>query len=124
MLSLCPPSLAVLSVHPLLPSPALALSGSLCTSLPLIPLSLSLCLSPSVSLPLSLYLCLPPPSRFNSHEAAAHAIVSVNGSSLEGHVVKCYWGKETPDMVNPMQQGQLALPQVTSPPRPTLHASL
>ncbi|XP_059921487.1 cytotoxic granule associated RNA binding protein TIA1-like isoform X2 [Gadus macrocephalus] len=51
--------------------------------------------------------------RFNSHEAAAHAIVSVNGSSLEGHVVKCYWGKETPDMVNPMQQ-QMALPQVVS----------
>ncbi|KAG2468810.1 TIA1 protein, partial [Polypterus senegalus] len=43
--------------------------------------------------------------RFNSHEGAAHAIVSVNGTSVEGHVVKCYWGKETPDM-NPMQQVQ------------------
>lgn len=49
-------------------------------------------------------------SRFNSHESAAHAIVSVNGSSIEGHVVKCYWGKETPDMMNPMQQ--MSVPQV------------
>uniref|UniRef100_H3D7H4 TIA1 cytotoxic granule-associated RNA binding protein n=1 Tax=Tetraodon nigroviridis TaxID=99883 RepID=H3D7H4_TETNG len=42
--------------------------------------------------------------RFNSHEAAAHAIVSVNGTTIEGYVVKCYWGKETTDMVSPMQQ--------------------
>lgn len=42
--------------------------------------------------------------RFNSHESAAHAIVSVNGTTIEGHVVKCYWGKETPDMINPIQQ--------------------
>ncbi|KAJ8360898.1 hypothetical protein SKAU_G00174230 [Synaphobranchus kaupii] len=45
--------------------------------------------------------------RFNSHEGAAHAIVSVNGTSIEGHVVKCYWGKETPDMMSPMQQVQM-----------------
>lgn len=43
-------------------------------------------------------------NRFNSHESAAHAIVSVNGTTIEGHVVKCYWGKETPDMINPVQQ--------------------
>lgn len=49
-------------------------------------------------------------SRFNSHESAAHAIVSVNGTSIEGHVVKCYWGKETPDMMNAMQQ--MHVPQV------------
>lgn len=49
--------------------------------------------------------------RFNSHESAAHAIVSVNGSSIEGHVVKCYWGKETPDMMSTMQQ--MPLPQVS-----------
>ena len=49
-------------------------------------------------------------SRFNSHESAAHAIVSVNGTALEGHIVKCYWGKETPDMMNPMQQ--MPMPQV------------
>ncbi|KAM9841481.1 cytotoxic granule associated RNA binding protein TIA1-like isoform 1-T1 [Aulostomus maculatus] len=45
--------------------------------------------------------------RFNSHEAAAHAIVSVNGTSVEGYVVKCYWGKETTDMVSPIQQVQM-----------------
>lgn len=48
--------------------------------------------------------------RFNSHEAAAHAIVSVNGTTIEGYVVKCYWGKETTDMVSPIQQVQM--PQV------------
>lgn len=48
--------------------------------------------------------------RFNSHEAAAHAIVSVNGTTIEGYVVKCYWGKETADMVSPIQQVQM--PQV------------
>lgn len=54
---------------------------------------------------------LPPSlSRFNCHDSAAHAIVTVNGSSIEGHIVKCYWGKETPDMMNPMQQ--VAMPQV------------
>lgn len=49
--------------------------------------------------------------RFSSHESAAHAIVSVNGTSVEGHLVKCYWGKETTDMMNPMQQVQV--PQVS-----------
>uniref|UniRef100_A0A8C4DFR4 RRM domain-containing protein n=1 Tax=Dicentrarchus labrax TaxID=13489 RepID=A0A8C4DFR4_DICLA len=48
--------------------------------------------------------------RFNSHEAAAHAIVSVNGTSIEGYVVKCYWGKETTDMVSPIQQVQMPQP--------------
>lgn len=47
--------------------------------------------------------------RFNSHEAAAHAIVSVNGTSIEGNIVKCYWGKETADIVQgPIQQVQMA----------------
>uniref|UniRef100_A0A3B4AVE3 RRM domain-containing protein n=1 Tax=Periophthalmus magnuspinnatus TaxID=409849 RepID=A0A3B4AVE3_9GOBI len=45
--------------------------------------------------------------RFNSHEAATHAIVSVNGTSIEGYVVKCYWGKETTDLVSPVQQIQI-----------------
>ncbi|KAB0405888.1 hypothetical protein E2I00_010037 [Balaenoptera physalus] len=49
---------------------------------------------------------------FNSHESAAHAVVSVNGTTIEGHVVKCYWGKETLDMINPMQQqNQIGYPQ-------------
>lgn len=47
--------------------------------------------------------------RFNSHESAAHAIVSVNGTTIEGHIVKCYWGKETPDMVSPVQQVRTSL---------------
>lgn len=42
--------------------------------------------------------------RFSSHDSAAHAIVSVNGTVIEGHVVKCYWGKETPDMGKSPQQ--------------------
>uniref|UniRef100_A0AAY4B608 RRM domain-containing protein n=1 Tax=Denticeps clupeoides TaxID=299321 RepID=A0AAY4B608_9TELE len=42
--------------------------------------------------------------RFGSHEEAAHAIVSVNGMSVEGHTVKCYWGKETSDMMSSVQQ--------------------
>ncbi|XP_078143568.1 cytotoxic granule associated RNA binding protein TIA1-like isoform X3 [Centroberyx gerrardi] len=45
--------------------------------------------------------------RFNSHEGAAHAIVSVNGTSVEGYVVKCYWGKETTDVASPIQQVQV-----------------
>lgn len=48
--------------------------------------------------------------RFDSHEGAAHAIVSVNGTCIEGHIVKCYWGKETAD-IRSMQQMQM--PQVT-----------
>uniref|UniRef100_A0A667YBE0 Nucleolysin TIAR n=1 Tax=Myripristis murdjan TaxID=586833 RepID=A0A667YBE0_9TELE len=42
--------------------------------------------------------------RFSSHESAAHAIVSVNGTAIEGHMVKCYWGKESPDMAKNPQQ--------------------
>ncbi|XP_068924965.1 cytotoxic granule associated RNA binding protein TIA1 isoform X11 [Petaurus breviceps papuanus] len=53
--------------------------------------------------------------RFNSHESAAHAIVSVNGTTIEGHVVKCYWGKETLDMLNPVQQNQIGYPQTSAP---------
>ncbi|KAF3842356.1 hypothetical protein F7725_024307 [Dissostichus mawsoni] len=36
--------------------------------------------------------------RFSTHDSAAHAIVSVNGTAIEGHIVKCFWGKESPDM--------------------------
>uniref|UniRef100_A0A8C8DNL6 TIA1 cytotoxic granule-associated RNA binding protein-like 1 n=1 Tax=Oryzias sinensis TaxID=183150 RepID=A0A8C8DNL6_9TELE len=42
--------------------------------------------------------------RFSSHDSAAHAIVSVNGTSIEGHAVKCYWGKESTDMAKNPQQ--------------------
>ncbi|KAK1790402.1 hypothetical protein P4O66_014305 [Electrophorus voltai] len=46
--------------------------------------------------------------KFDSHEAAAHAIVIMNGTGIEGHMVKCYWGKETAD-VRAMQQ--MPMPQ-------------
>ncbi|XP_078449401.1 cytotoxic granule associated RNA binding protein TIA1-like isoform X2 [Lampetra fluviatilis] len=42
--------------------------------------------------------------RFATHESAAHAIVSVNGSTIEGFSVKCFWGKEASDPVNQFQQ--------------------
>ncbi|TNN34614.1 Nucleolysin TIAR [Liparis tanakae] len=42
--------------------------------------------------------------RFSSHDGAAHAIVSVNGSAIEGHVVKCFWGKESTDVAKSPQQ--------------------
>ncbi|XP_042288854.1 nucleolysin TIAR isoform X1 [Thunnus maccoyii] len=42
--------------------------------------------------------------RFSSHDSAAHAIVSVNGTAIEGHMVKCFWGKESPDMAKNPQQ--------------------
>uniref|UniRef100_A0A8D0AQU2 Nucleolysin TIAR n=1 Tax=Sander lucioperca TaxID=283035 RepID=A0A8D0AQU2_SANLU len=42
--------------------------------------------------------------RFSSHDSAAHAIVSVNGTAVEGHIVKCFWGKESPDMAKKPQQ--------------------
>ncbi|KAF3708459.1 Nucleolysin TIAR TIA-1-related protein [Channa argus] len=42
--------------------------------------------------------------RFSAHDSAAHAIVSVNGSSIEGHIVKCFWGKESPDLTKSPQQ--------------------
>lgn len=44
--------------------------------------------------------------RFSSHDSAAHAIVSVNGTAIEGQMVKCYWGKESTDVAkNPQQVG-------------------
>lgn len=33
--------------------------------------------------------------RFANHESATNAIVSVHGSQIEGHMVKCSWGKES-----------------------------
>lgn len=41
--------------------------------------------------------------RFSSHDSAAHAIVSVNATVIEGHIVKCFWGKESPDMAKNSQ---------------------
>lgn len=56
--------------------------------------------------------------RFNSHEAAAHAIVSVNGTSIEGYIVKCYWGKETTDMVSTIQPVQMPQVRTSIIPKP------
>lgn len=42
--------------------------------------------------------------RFSTYERAAHAIVSVNRTTIEGHVSKCYWGEESPDMTENFQQ--------------------
>lgn len=42
--------------------------------------------------------------RFSSHDSAAHAIVSVNATVIEGHIVKCFWGKESPDLAKNSQQ--------------------
>lgn len=41
--------------------------------------------------------------RFMTHESAAHAIVTVNGSQINGNMVKCSWGKESSD---PLYQAQ------------------
>ena len=35
--------------------------------------------------------------RFSTKEAAAQAIVSVHGTEINGHTVKCSWGKESSD---------------------------
>ncbi|XP_060698062.1 nucleolysin TIAR isoform X1 [Hemiscyllium ocellatum] len=48
--------------------------------------------------------------RFATHDSAAHAIVSVNGTTIEGHIVKCYWGKETTDSTNKYQQMEFTQP--------------
>ena len=41
---------------------------------------------------------LPLPSfRFSTKEAAAQAIVSVHGTEINSHTVKCSWGKESSD---------------------------
>lgn len=59
-----------------------------------------------MNLPTKLLFCI---LRFSSHDSAAHAIVSVNGTVIEGNIVKCYWGKESPDMAkNPQQVCKLS----------------
>uniref|UniRef100_A0A8C6FRE9 RRM domain-containing protein n=1 Tax=Moschus moschiferus TaxID=68415 RepID=A0A8C6FRE9_MOSMO len=45
--------------------------------------------------------------RFSTHESAAHAIVSVNGTTIEGHVVDySQWGQWSQVYGNPQQYGQ------------------
>ena len=35
--------------------------------------------------------------RFSTKESAAHAIVAVHNTDVNGHTVKCSWGKESGD---------------------------
>ncbi|XP_077992537.1 cytotoxic granule associated RNA binding protein TIA1-like isoform X2 [Glandiceps talaboti] len=44
--------------------------------------------------------------RFSTHESAAHAILHVNGAQINGHSVKCSWGKESSDPLYQAQQQQ------------------
>ena len=38
--------------------------------------------------------------RFSTKESAAHAIVAVHNTEVNGHTVKCSWGKESGDPNN------------------------
>lgn len=58
--------------------------------------------------------------KFTSKEAAARAIESTNNSDVYGHPVKCFWGKENGNGVDPssvMMQGQgiMAAPPSSNP---------
>ena len=46
--------------------------------------------------------------RFSNKEDATQAIVSVHGSEIAGHTVKCSWGKESSDPSPPTQASQQA----------------
>ena len=46
--------------------------------------------------------------RFGNKEDATQAIVSVHGSEINGHTVKCSWGKESSDPSGPPSQAQPA----------------
>lgn len=50
--------------------------------------------------------------RFSTKESAAHAIVAVHNTDVNGHTVKCSWGKESGDPNNLSANSQLALPQL------------
>lgn len=48
--------------------------------------------------------------RFSTKESAAHAIVAIHNSDVNGHTVKCSWGKESGDPNNLSANSQLTLP--------------
>lgn len=50
--------------------------------------------------------------RFSTKESAAHAIVAVHNTDVNGHTVKCSWGKESGDPNNLSANSQLSLPQL------------
>uniref|UniRef100_A0A6M2DU36 Putative apoptosis-promoting rna-binding protein tia-1/tiar rrm superfamily n=1 Tax=Xenopsylla cheopis TaxID=163159 RepID=A0A6M2DU36_XENCH len=55
--------------------------------------------------------------RFTTKEAATHAIEATHNSDIQGHTVKCFWGKETP-MGDPQSQ-VMAGPNPTGGPIPS-----
>merc|ERR1719367_1404207 len=50
--------------------------------------------------------------RFSTKESAAHAIVAIHNSDVNGHTVKCSWGKESGAPNNLPANSQLAIPQL------------
>jgi len=50
--------------------------------------------------------------RFSTKESAAHAIVAIHNGDVNGHTVKCSWGKESGDPNNLPANSQLAIPQL------------
>ena len=49
-------------------------------------------------------------SRFSTKESAAHAIVAIHNSDVNGHTVKCSWGKESGDPNNLPANSQVRKP--------------
>jgi len=47
--------------------------------------------------------------RFSTKESAAHAIVAVHNNDVNGHTVKCSWGKESGDPNNISTNSQVRL---------------
>lgn len=36
--------------------------------------------------------------RYDNKESATNAIIKYHGTEITGHIVKCSWGKESPDV--------------------------
>ena len=47
--------------------------------------------------------------RFSTKESAAHAIVAVHNTDVNGHTVKCSWGKESGDPNNLPANSQVSI---------------
>lgn len=56
--------------------------------------------------------------RFSTKESAAQAIVNTHGGEINGHTVKCSWGKESNDQSPPGSSGPVAVPASTTPVSP------
>ena len=52
--------------------------------------------------------------RFSTKESAAHAIVAVHNTDVNGHTVKCSWGKESGDPNNLSANSQVCRERVYS----------